>query len=334
MRHPIPFLLALLCLASSADAGALRVVATTSDLGDLARQVGGDEVDVTVLAKGPQDPHFVEPRPSFVRALHRADLFVQMGLQLEIGWLPSLQRSARNPDVLPGGDGFVDASTVIAPLEVATGATDRSMGDVHPYGNPHYLSDPLNGLRVARLLRDRLAALRPEGEATFAANHAAFARRVVRALVGADYVNGRSPEAVVAELESGVAVANVARPLGGWLGQAAARPGIVAVQDHLLWAYFARRFGVELLETLEPKPGIAPTTRHLAQVVERMRASGASLILASSYFDPRHAAFISEQTGARVALMAHQVGAREGTDDYLAVSEHNVRAVFGPGDAP
>jgi ABC-type Zn uptake system ZnuABC Zn-binding protein ZnuA len=334
MRDPfrnallLPLVLLVGLLAGPSAAAPLRVVTTTSNLGDLVATVGGDEVDVTVLARGPQDAHFVEPRPSFIRALHRADLFVQVGLQLEIGWAPALQRSARNPDVVLGGDGFVDASTVIAPREIPLAATNRSMGDVHPFGNPHYLSDPLNGLRVARLLRDRLTDLRPGSAAGFASRYDAFASRVVTALVGADYAAGRSPEEVAGEIERGTA--ELSR-VGGWLGRAQAKSGLVAVQDHRLWPYFAQRFGLHVTETLEPKPGIAPTTRHLARVIDRMGAEGASLILASPYFDPRHAAFVSERTGARVALMAHQVDAREGTGDYLAMVDHNVRAVFeGP----
>jgi ABC-type Zn uptake system ZnuABC Zn-binding protein ZnuA len=319
-------LVAVAALAAPAAASPLRVVATTSDLGDLAATVGGEDVEVTSLARGPQDPHVVEPRPSFVRALHRADALVQMGMQLEIGWLPALQRSARNPDVAPGGRGLVDASTAIAPLDVPAAQTDRSMGDVHPFGNPHYLTDPLNGLRVARLLSERLSDLRPDRAAGFDARYQAFAKRLVEALVGADSVAGRSPEAVAVEIEAG---APPHGPLGGWLGRARARPAVVGVQDHQLWPYFANRFGISLIDTLEPKPGIAPTTAHLTRVVEHMRAGGATLILASAYFDPRHAAFVSERTGARVAPMAHQVGSREDTGDYLATIAHNVNAVFG-----
>jgi ABC-type Zn uptake system ZnuABC Zn-binding protein ZnuA len=328
MRRPIRTALLLLAtaLAGPATGGPLRVVASTSDLGNLAEEVGGEEVEVTALVRGPQDPHFVEPRPSFIRALHRADLFVQIGMQLEIGWAPALLRSARNPDVAPGGDGFVDASTVVAPLEVPAGPTDRSMGDVHPFGNPHYLTDPLNGLRVARLLRDRLRDLRPESAGAFASRYDAFASRLVAALVGDESTAGQDPDDVAAAIEAGGADAFV---LGGWLGRARAQPRLVAVQDHRLWPYFARRFGLRLTATLEPKPGIAPTTRHMALVVDRMESEGASLILSSAYFDPRHAAFVSERTGARVALMAHQVGARDGTGDYLAVIDHNVREVFG-----
>jgi zinc/manganese transport system substrate-binding protein len=157
--------LALAALAQGAAslgraAETLRVVATVPDLGSLAQAVGGDAVDVTVLVKGPQDPHFLEPRPSFVRALHDADLFVVVGMDLEIGWVPPLLGTARNPGIAVGGPGYVDASTAIVPLEVPQGAVTRALGDVHPFGNPHYLTDPVNGLRVAALLRDRLAAAR------------------------------------------------------------------------------------------------------------------------------------------------------------------------------
>jgi ABC-type Zn uptake system ZnuABC Zn-binding protein ZnuA len=318
--------LALAPFASVAAAGPLRVVATTPDLGDLTREVGGDEVSVTVLAKGPQDPHFVEPRPSFVRVLHRADLFVQTGMELEKGWAPVLLERARNPDVIPGGGGFLDASSAIAPLEVPTTRVDRSMGDVHPYGNPHYLTDPLNGMRVARLLRDKLAELRPGSADAFAARYDAFALRIVVALLGESFASGRDPQALAAVLERGGPPADAS--IGGWLGALRPHAGARAVQDHRLWPYFARRFGIELIDTLEPRPGIAPTTRHLAEVVARMQAQGARLVLSSAYFDPRHARWIAERTAARVVEMAHQVGAREGADDYLASIGSNVRGVL------
>jgi ABC-type Zn uptake system ZnuABC Zn-binding protein ZnuA len=303
------------------------VVATNPDLGDLVQQVGGDEVSVTLLAKGPQDPHFIEPRPSFIRALHRADVFVQQGMELEIGWAPSLLESARNPEIMPGGAGFVDASRAIDPLEVPTGRFDRSMGDVHPLGNPHYLTDPINGLRVARLLRDTLSTLRPDAAESFAIRYRDFARRLAVALVGEELAAERDPEDVARDVVTG----NLPETprLAGWLGTLRAEPPSKAVQDHLLWPYFARRFGLELVATLEPKPGIAPTTRHLQAVVERMKADQVGLVLASPYFNPRHARWVAEKTGARVVPMAHQVGSREGTPDYLATIDFNVRAIAG-----
>jgi ABC-type Zn uptake system ZnuABC Zn-binding protein ZnuA len=327
------FLLASALLAPAAGAKPLRVVTTTPDLSALVQAVGGDQVEVTSLAKGPQDVHFVEPRPSFVRDLHRADVFVQTGMELEIGWAPVLLRQSRNPDIQQGGRGHIDASLAIVPLEVPAVPMDRSAGDVHPYGNPHYLTDPINGLRVAALLRDRLAELRPEAAAGFRERYAAFERELVSRLVGPELVDRHGAAALAARVQDGSLAgfldqAGGTPQLGGWLAAVRSHAGTRAVQDHRLWPYFGGRFGIELIETLEPKPGIAPTTRHLAVVVERVRQEGARLILASPYFDPRHARFVSERTGAKVVEMAHQPGAREGTDDYLATVDYNVRQVL------
>jgi zinc/manganese transport system substrate-binding protein len=322
--------IAALGLPGAAEAEALRVVATTPDLADLTRRVGGEAVNVTALARGPQDVHFVEPRPSFVRDLHRADLLVQTGMELEAGWLPPLVLSARNPVIQPGAAGFLDASTVIAPLQVPLTRVERSMGDVHPFGNPHYMPDPLNGLRVAAAIRDKLSTLRPAEAAGFAARYDAFAAELVERLVGAELAARQPPAAIVAAVEAGrlqaLAAASNA-PLGGWLGTVGDGPRRRAVEDHQAWVYLANRFGLELVAALEPLPGIAPTTRHLQRVVERMRAEGVSLILATPYFSRRHAEFVAAQTGARIVDLAHQVGALPGTDDYLAMVDHNVRAL-------
>ena len=331
--NPTPlagFLLALLVSTGVAVAKPLRVVTTVPDLARLTEVVGGDEVDAVSLVQGPQDPHFIEPRPSFVRRLHKADLFVQVGMDLEIGWAPVLLRQARNARVLPGGSGFVDASAVIAPLQVPMVPMDRSAGDVHPFGNPHYLTDPVNGLRVAALLRERLSELRPERAELFRERAASFGRRVLEKLVGAALLERHGPEVLVGLLERDRLLAFLAergeeKLLGGWLGELEGARGRRAVEDHRLWAYFARRFGLVLSGELEPKPGIAPTTRHLSRMVERMKAGDVRVVLASPYFDTRHARWVSERTGARVAEMAHQVGARPGTDDYVSMVDHNVR---------
>ena len=287
---------------------------------------------MTVLVKGPQDAHFVEPRPSFIRALHDADLFVLLGLDMEIGWAPVLIRSARNPAVQPGARGHLDASAAVVPLEVPVGSVDRSMGDLHAYGNPHYLTDPVNGARVARLVRDRLASLDPAKSDVFAANALAFEEELARRLAGEEPTAELGAERVLALAEAGRLLETVDErglELGGWLGAVRPHRGARAIQDHRLWPYFARRFGLELIDTLEPLPGIPPTSRHLARVVERARDEQAVAILASPYFDPRHARWVSEKTGLPVLAMAHQPGAREGTPDYLATVEHNVRQWLG-----
>jgi ABC-type Zn uptake system ZnuABC Zn-binding protein ZnuA len=331
-RILLSFVAGLALAAGAAPAGAepLRVVTTVPDLADLVREVGGDTVAVEALVKGPQDPHFVEPRPSFVRALHEADLFVQVGLELEIGWAPVLLQSARNAKVLPGGPGHLEAASAIAPLEVPTTRVDRSMGDVHPYGNPHFLADPLNGLRVAAAIRDRLTRLRPDESAGFETRYQAFARRLMEKLVGAELAARHEPEALASAIEGGrldALLGGATDRVGGWLGALRPHAGTRVVQDHRLWPYFARRFQLEPVAELEPKPGIAPTTAHLADVVEQVRALHVPLILASPYFDPRHARRVAEQTGARVVVLAHQVGAREGTDGYLEMVDSNVGQV-------
>lgn len=315
-------LTAVLCVAEAGGAQTLRVVATTPDLGSIARSVARDVANVTVLVKGPQDPHFIEPRPSLVRVLHDADLLVVVGLELEIGWLPTLLRGARNPEVRPGGTGYVDASRVITPLDVPRGEVDRSMGDVHTLGNPHYLSDPINGLRVAALLRDRFSEARPAHTALFEARYLAFASELAMRLLGEPSAGEGDPEARVRAAERGAAQAR-----GGWLANLRPADGPLAVEDHRFWAYFARRFGIELVGELEPHPGIAPTTRHLGEIVAVVRAREVPLILSTAYFDRDHAEWVAERTGARVVALAHQPGAREGTDDYLTTVDYNVRQV-------
>lgn len=319
--------LALLAAAGGpARAARLQVVATVPDLGALAETVGGDEVEVTTLVKGPQDPHFIEARPSFIRKLHDADLYVEIGLDLEVGWAPVLLRGARNPKVMPGAPGYLNASGAIRPLGVPSGPVDRSMGDIHAYGNPHFLVDPLNGLRVAALLRDKLADLRPEAAAGFAARYGAFAQQLMERLVGHELASRHAPEELAAATEAGALDALAGdTPVEGWLGAARPLRGVKVVEDHTYWIYFTQRFGLVPVATLEPKPGIAPTTRHLGEVVEAVKAEGARLILTTAYFDPRHARWVAERTGARVAEMAHQVGSRDGTQDYLSMIDYNVR---------
>jgi ABC-type Zn uptake system ZnuABC Zn-binding protein ZnuA len=328
-----PIVLLAILIATTAAAEPLRVCATTPDLGSLVGEVGGDEVAVTVFARGPEDPHFVEAKPSFVKSLSEAQLLVVSGLDLEVGYLPPLLRGARNADVQPGGGGYLDASTAITPLAVPTGVVDRSMGDIHPFGNPHYLTDPLNGLKVAALIRERLTALRPAGSDGFAARYEAFRARVGARLVGEALAGKYEFEKLATLFELGKLDAFLqsqpgAPALGGWLGALRPFHGAKAVDDHPLWPYFARRFGIVVVGDMEPKPGIPPTTRHLAELVQLMKADGVRLILASAYYDPRHARFLAEQTGARIAAMASQVGARPGTATYLDMVDANVRQVI------
>lgn len=323
----IALLLALLAAApSTVLAGPLRVAATTPDLASLVERVGGDEVALTSFVRGGQDPHFIEARPSFIRDLSRADLFVHVGLQLESGWAPTLLRNARNPRIQPGAEGNLDASAVVPRLGVPSGVVDRSMGDVHAGGNPHYLTDPVNGMRVARAVRDRLAALRPEAAAGFAERTRVFEEELARRLVGTEAVSRHgAPALVSALLEDRLEGLLGEAPAGGWLGVMHPHRGRPVVADHDLWPYFAKRFGIEVIAFLEPLPGITPTTRHLSEVAEQIRQRGVRAILSASYFHPRYAEKLAAATGARVVPMANQVGARPGVDDYLQMLDWNVR---------
>ena len=323
-------LLACLLAGVSLAAEPLRICATVPELGSLAEEIGGTEVNVTVFTQGTEDAHFTVPKPSFIKALNACNVYVQMGLELEIGWAPALLQNARNAAVLPGGTGFIDASEAISPHGVPSGPIDRSMGDVHPGGNPHYMVDPMNGLRVAALLRDRFSALRPDAQESFAERHADFRQRLGAALVGEALARKYDFEKIALLAEHGRLIDFLGSQgdtalLGGWLGALGPHAGAKVVTEHDGWSYFVERFGLEVAGFLEPIPGVPPTTSHLGAVIERMRAEQIGVVLTTAYYDPRYARFVSEKTGAAVVPVAHQVGARPGTDDYLSMTDYNVR---------
>jgi ABC-type Zn uptake system ZnuABC Zn-binding protein ZnuA len=316
------------------DARPLQVAVTVPDLGSLVREIGGDQVAVTVFAKGTEDPHFVEAKPSFIKTLSEADLFVEGGMEGEMGWAPPLLQNARNANVLPGARGFLDASTAITPMDMPTGPVDRSMGDVHPAGNPHYLPDPINGLRVARLIRDKLTELRLERQRYFEERYAGFRQRLGAALVGEALAKKYDVEKLALLFEAGklgdFLKSQGEEPLlGGWFGLMMPYRGAKVVADHNTWPYFARRFGISVIGFLEPKSGLPPTTKHLNELIESMRAQGVRVILANPYFDPRFAQFVAERTGAQVVNMAHQVGARADTNDYISMIDYDVKQLAG-----
>lgn len=312
--------------------GPLKICATVPELGALAREIGGDHVAVTVIAKPTEDPHFAPARPSQIKAVSECDLYVRVGLELEDGWESQLLNNSRNTKVVPGGQGFVDASTAIVPMEVPVVVIDRSMGDIHGQGNPHYLSDPIQGLRVARLLRDKLTQFRQAEAGLFDGRLADFQRRLDVALVGATLAGKYEAEKLATLAEYGklggfLKSQGEYEMLGGWLKLVEPYYGTKVIDDHPMWPYFARRFGLVVVGHLEPRPGFPPTTKHLADLIALMKADRVPLVLASAYYDPRHARFIAEATGAKVLAMANQAGARPGTEAYLDFVDYNVRQV-------
>ena len=335
----IRFLISVITLASlatglwltpSAQAQSLKACVTVPELGSLVQEIGGAQTTLTVFAKGTENPHFVVPKPSFIKALSTCDVYVQIGLDLEIGWAPPLLQNARNGNILPGGQGYIDASTAIAPREIPSTPVDRSMGDIHPRGNPHYLLDPLNGLRIARLLRDRLSALRPASAPYFAERYADFRRRLGVALVGEALADAYDFEklAVLARhgrLDSFLKRQGQASLLGGWLGSLRPYAGSKLVGDHNAWVYFAELFGFDLVAYLEPLPGMPPTTKHLNTVIELMKTSSVKAVLQAAYYDPRYAQFVSDNSNATIVPMAEQANSRPGTAHYLDMIDYNVK---------
>jgi ABC-type Zn uptake system ZnuABC Zn-binding protein ZnuA len=310
------------------------VVAATPDLAALCRAVGGDRIAVTCFVPGPQDPHYLDPRPAMLYAMQQAELLVETGRDLESGWLPVLVNQSRNPAMQPGQLGRLDASRVVRALQVPTASIDRSAGDLHQNGNPHYLLDPLCGLEVAALLRDRMAALWPGEKDVFAANFAAFRVRMAEAMVGAELAKLYEHDAEQLAIAFGKGtLADALKEqgdlgrLGGWFGELLPLRGAKIVVDHDLWPYFAERFGLVLFGYIEPRPGMTPTTAHLEQLAVRMREAKVQAILASTYFPARWADAVAKPTGAQVVAVAHQPGARMGTDDYVAFVGYNVAMV-------
>ena len=293
MTHILPALAVLACLIASVSLAAepLRVCATVPELGNLAEEVGGAEVTVTVFTRGTESAHYTVPKPSFIKALNDCGVYVQIGLELEVGWAPALLQNARNPAVLPGGPGFIDASQAISPHRIPRGTIDRSMGDVHAGGNPHYLVDPMNGLRVAALLRDRFSTLRPEAQNLFAERYADFRQRLGTALVGESLSRKYDFEKLALLAEHGRLVDFLDSQgdtalFGGWLAAMRPHVGSKIVAEHDDWSYFLERFGLESAASLEPVPGVPPTTSHLGAVIERMRSEQIGVVMTTVYTTP------------------------------------------------
>jgi ABC-type Zn uptake system ZnuABC Zn-binding protein ZnuA len=323
----------LLALAplSIAAAEPLRVCASTTDLDSLARIIGGARVQTYCFSKGMEDPHEIELKPSFAKELNRADLYLQVGQGIENAWLEKLMRSVSGDVVKPGQKGNLNLGRNVRPLEGEAGK--NAPNSFHEDGNPHYLLDPIEGLRAAREIRDKLSELRPEWKAEFAANHDKFHQRLAVALVGEECAKKDNVEKLALEFEKLKDAAAVKEFLthhqvGGWLGAFGAHRGRFIVGDHDLWYFFARRFGLEVLGYLEPSPGVPPTTKHLQELVAKMKAKQVRVILCAPYFEQRSVEFAAKQSGARPMPMAHQTGARPRTDDYFALLKHNAEQLL------
>ncbi len=302
MKRIAIVLLSLAGLAAGMEGKAqarLRVVSTVEDLAYFARAIGGDAADVQSILKGYQDPHFAAARPSYMVTVSRADLVLSVGLDLEIGWLPLVLQGARNPDVLPGNSGFLDCSQFITPIEVPPAGADRSKGDLHPKGNPHYWLDPENALAVARGIAARMGQLDPASTSVF--------------------------QGGLARLEAEIASA---RDEVRTMLQGVDPPAIVTY--HVTFSYFFDRFGLRATAYIEPKPGIPPTPSHVATLNETLaRLPRPPLFLVEPYYDPDIPREMAERTRGRAVIVPSSVGGIAGADSYRAVLTAVARAIAG-----
>lgn len=298
MKHlSLAFAAVLLLLGGRAFAAPLNVVTTTSDLASLTREVGGDRVTVTSIARGYQDPHFVEAKPSFLLLLRKADLLEVVGLELEMGWLPPLLDQSRNANIRPGAKGYLDLSRGVEILDRPSGAVNRSMGDVHAAGNPHYWLDPANAVRIAIQVEKKLSELRPADAPYFRQRLDVFRKKMNDA-------NAR------------------------WTKMMAPYRGAKVVTYHRSWPNFAKRFGLNVVGYVEPKPGVPPSPSHTFELIKLIKAQKVKAILMEPYFDAKTPQSIADKSGAKLLVMYPSVGgAKSGTDDYIALFDRNLSAL-------
>jgi zinc/manganese transport system substrate-binding protein len=271
----------------------LMVVTSTTDLAALAQEVGGDRIELQSIAKGYQDPHFVEAKPSYLLMLRQADLLIHVGLQLEIGWLPPLITQCGNPRIQMGAPGNLDASQFAEILEVPQGSVTRAEGDVHPLGNPHFWLDPDNGRRIARGFADKLADLDPGNAAFFQQRFQDFDKRLS-----------------AAEKR--------------WDADMKPYRGRKVVTYHRSFTSFANHFGLDVIGYVEPRPGIPPTPRHTIDLIQLMKRENCKVILVEPYFDLKTPQSIGRETGGQVVVYLPSVGGEKQVSNYFELFDYDI----------
>ena len=276
----------------SVKAGTIKVVATLADLRSIAEFIGGNKVSVSSIATGYQNPHFVDPKPSYIINLSTADLFITVGLDLEIGWSPQLLTSSRNSKIQKGSPGYVDASINIPLMQVPT-AANRAEGDIHIYGNPHYWLDPMNGKIIARNIADGLERIDPSNRNYYETNLKAFD----------DKIDIKMRE---------------------WLQKMLPFRGTKIIAYHNEWCYFENRFGLQIVDFMEPKPGIPPSPSQILKVIKEVKADNIKLIVSSPYFTASSSDMVSQQTGAKKLTLATSTGAFDPIKNYFDLFDYDI----------
>ncbi|MFB3814030.1 MAG: metal ABC transporter substrate-binding protein [Terriglobales bacterium] len=289
----LALLAAFAILLPQAQAKKLNIVTSTTDLAALAQEAGGDRITVESIAKGYQDPHFVEAKPSFLLKLRNADLLIAVGLDLETGWLPPLVTQSGNPRIQPGAPGYLDASQFAEILEIPAGQITRAMGDVHPMGNPHYWLDPENGRRIAKGIANKLALMDPANASYFQQRFQDFDKRLTAAVQN-------------------------------WEAQMRPYAGSKVVTYHNSWPNFAKHFKLNVVGYVEPRPGIPPSPRHTLELIQAMRRDNVKIIMVEPYFDLKTPNSIARETGGKVLAMLPSVGGEKEVTDYFKLFEYDV----------
>jgi zinc/manganese transport system substrate-binding protein len=290
----LALLIGVALITPAAAAKKINVVATLPDFGAIAKEIGGERVNVTSIAKGSEDPHFVDARPSLVRVLNQADILLEGGAELEIGWLPPLIEGARNSRIVGSAPGHVLMSRGIRLLEVPAGPVDRSMGDIHPTGNPHFWLDPANGKIMATAIAEALSNVDSSGASYYNTNLGTFKRRLDT------------------KLEE-------------WTKAMEPLRGTRVLTYHKSFEYFLERFGLELVETLEPKPGIEPSPTHINALIPRAKERGVKLILIEVNRSRRTPEYVAQRIAAKVVVLPGMVGGNEKVPDYITLFDYYVQ---------
>ncbi|MEP6700961.1 MAG: metal ABC transporter substrate-binding protein [Bacteroidota bacterium] len=294
----IIFLLTVIqfCFFSVSIAGTIKVVTTTTDMKSITELIGGNKVSVTSIATGYQNPHFVDPKPSYIISLTKADMFVTVGLDLETGWSPLLLSSSRNNKIQKGAQGYVDASAGVGLLQVPSSA-NRAEGDIHIFGNPHYWLDPLNGKVIARNIANGLERVDPSNKAFYEANLQAFFTRI----------DSKTKE---------------------WQTKMASFKGSKIIAYHNEWVYFETRFGLQIVDFMEPKPGIPPSPSQLVKVIKEVKANNIKVIISSPYFSTSSSDVVAKQTGVKVLTLATSVGGFDSIKNYFDLFDYNINQLM------
>lgn len=291
------FLMFVAYLTDAGAAGKLNVVTSTTDMAAIAQEVGGDRINVEAIARGYQDPHFVEAKPSFLLKLRQADLLISVGLQLEIGWLPPLITQCGNANIQVGAPGYLDASRFAKILDIPQGPVTRAEGDVHPLGNPHYWLDPDNGRRIGRGIAAKLGDLDPANASYFQQRFADFDKRLSAAQQK-------------------------------WDAQMKPYRGRKVVTYHRSFTSFTEHFGLNVIGYVEPRPGIPPSPKHTLQLIQLMRQEGCKVVLVEPYFDMKTPQSIGRETGAQVVVYLPSVGGEKQVNTYMELFDHDINLLI------